>query len=157
MTWVPTHTVGYFIKGNMLLLGLHQRGVSKGFWNGYGGKIDEGETVHNSLIRECSEESGLIPLEFNHVARVSASYGNFQLRVEFFLVSNFDGVLVTTDEMIPQWFDLNDIPYDKMWTSDELWLPRVLTGERLRTEVIFDKDRKILQSNVMTLNKPVLY
>jgi hypothetical protein len=28
--------------------------------------------------------------------------------------------------MKPEWFDIEKIPYDKMWDDDIIWLPRVL-------------------------------
>jgi 8-oxo-dGTP diphosphatase/2-hydroxy-dATP diphosphatase len=33
---------------------------------------------------------------------------------------------VETEEMKPEWFSLDKIPYEQMWESDEEWLKRVL-------------------------------
>ena len=40
-----------------LLLGLKKRGFGQGKWNGFGGKLDEGETPRQAAIREMKEES----------------------------------------------------------------------------------------------------
>ena len=31
-----------------------------------------------------------------------------------------------TEEMAPQWFEYDSIPYDKMWADDPLWYPVLL-------------------------------
>ena len=36
---------------------MKKRGFGEGRWNGYGGKIKEGETIEESAIREIEEES----------------------------------------------------------------------------------------------------
>jgi len=28
--------------------------------------------------------------------------------------------------MKPQWWDILEIPYEQMWESDKIWLPRIL-------------------------------
>lgn len=40
-----------------LLLGLKKRGFGQGKWNGFGGKLDEGESPRQAAIREMKEES----------------------------------------------------------------------------------------------------
>lgn len=30
--------------------------------------------------------------------------------------------------MKPQWFAINDIPYDNMWADDVYWMPLLLAG-----------------------------
>jgi 8-oxo-dGTP diphosphatase len=38
------------------------------------------------------------------------------------------GAPVETDEMAPQWFAFDSIPYHSMWADDPLWYPLVLRG-----------------------------
>lgn len=28
--------------------------------------------------------------------------------------------------MKPEWYNLDEIPYDKMWKDDPIWLPRII-------------------------------
>ncbi|EIW71045.1 hypothetical protein TREMEDRAFT_59989 [Tremella mesenterica DSM 1558] len=49
------------IKGRRVLLGRKKRGFGIGLWNGFGGKLDQGETMDQCVIRELYEECGLIP------------------------------------------------------------------------------------------------
>jgi len=48
-----------------------------------------------------------------------------------YVATDFEGEPTETDEAIPIWFDVEDIPYDEMWQDDKYWLPRVLNGEYL--------------------------
>ena len=52
-------TLCHVINDGSVLLKLATRGVSKGKWNGPGGKIDAGETPEACAIREVLEETGL--------------------------------------------------------------------------------------------------
>ena len=49
-----------------ILLGLKKRGFGEGRWNGYGGKVNAGETIEESMIREMQEESGITPTKFEN-------------------------------------------------------------------------------------------
>lgn len=42
-----------------ILLGLKKRGFGAGKWNGFGGKVEKGETIEAAALRELEEESGL--------------------------------------------------------------------------------------------------
>ena len=43
-----------------VLLGRKKRGMGLGKWNGFGGKIEAGETMRQCAVRELREECGLI-------------------------------------------------------------------------------------------------
>ena len=40
------------VQGDHCLLGLKKRGFGTGYWNGFGGKVKEGETVMDAAMRE---------------------------------------------------------------------------------------------------------
>ena len=48
--------------------------------------------------------------------------------------------------MKPAWFQYVAIPYEKMWADDAYWLPRALSGEKLRGKVWFEKDGKSIEN-----------
>jgi hypothetical protein len=38
----------------------------------------------------------------------------------------------------PLWVEADAVPYPEMWPDDAIWLPRVLAGERLLGDFLFD-------------------
>jgi 8-oxo-dGTP diphosphatase len=40
--------------------------------------------------------------------------------------ADYDGEVRESDEMAPQWFALDDIPYNTMREDDKIWLPELL-------------------------------
>jgi hypothetical protein len=51
--------------------------------------------------------------------------------VHVFLTTVFTGSPVETEEMRPEWFSVDAIPYDQMWADDKFWLPAVLAGKNV--------------------------
>lgn len=140
-------------QGGNILLGMKKRGFGQGWWNGFGGKLHEGETVEAAAIRECQEEAGIIPITFSRRAMLTFYYPDELIHeVHVFLVDSFSGTPQETEEMKPQWFARADIPYDKMWADDPYWLSRVLDGECLQGEFWFDADKKLLRYTVDTVS-----
>ena len=46
-------------QGNKILLGMKKRGFGAGRWNGFGGKLHDGETVEQAAKREIFEEASI--------------------------------------------------------------------------------------------------
>ena len=44
------------LKENNILLGMKKRGFGEGRWNGFGGKVETGETIEEGAKRELKEE-----------------------------------------------------------------------------------------------------
>ncbi len=118
------HTLCFILTPARVLLGQKKRGFGVGKWNGYGGKIEEGETAEQAVKREVYEEVGL-EVEVTPRGFVKAQ----GLSVHLFTSRQFKGIPIETDEMNPQWFLRTAIPWNQMWESDRLWLPKLLKGE----------------------------
>ena len=56
-------------KDNKILLAMKKRGFGTGKYNGVGGKIENGETLNEAMIRETKEEIGVIPTKYEKVRR----------------------------------------------------------------------------------------
>jgi 8-oxo-dGTP diphosphatase len=128
-----------------VLLGLKKRGFGAGKWNGFGGKVEEGESIRGAAVREVAEECGLLIQEAD-LLEVGALDFSFEekpellQRVHVFVALRWDGSVVESDEMAPQWFSFSQLPLESMWSSDALWLPQVLLGERISGSVVFGVD-----------------
>ena len=124
---------------------MKKRGFGAGKWNGMGGKIHEGEIIENAAIRELEEEVGIQGkaenLEKVALLKFRCAKPDFNWDVHVFFLRNWEGEPVETEEMRPQWFPVDAIPYDSMWVDDKHWLPEVLAGRKLEAEFVFNDDQ----------------
>lgn len=144
-----THVLVFPVTSTHICLGYKKRGHGDHYWNGFGGKVEAGETIHASAVRELREESGLQikPADLVQVADLSFVYQDSVVYGGIFTVDTWQGTILETEEMKPQWFLKNDIPYENMWRSDRLWLPQVLNGKKLVGTVVIDAaDRRVKES-----------
>lgn len=54
-------------KRDDLLMGLKKLRLGRGFYNGFGGKLEPDETLEECIVREVKEESGLDLLLFDKI------------------------------------------------------------------------------------------
>lgn len=138
-----------------ICLGMKKRGFGVGKWNGFGGKVADGESVIDAAIREIEEETRDegethgVKVTSENLTKVAVMKFTFPNKADWgqevhaFLVDKWEGEPVESEEMSPQWFKYNDIPYSSMWEDDAIWLPRVLKGEKLSGEFSFEGDKII--------------
>lgn len=119
-----------------ILLGERKYGKLAGIWNGFGGKVEEGETIEEAAVRELQEECGISPLDMSKRGVILFKFtqenpfeGNPDMEVHIYSVTKFEGEPVETEEMKPAWFSHGEIPYDSMWPDDIHWLPLLLEGK----------------------------
>ena len=51
-------TLCVIYNNEKILLGMKKNGFGQGRWNGFGGKVEEGESVEDAARRELFEEAG---------------------------------------------------------------------------------------------------
>jgi 8-oxo-dGTP diphosphatase/2-hydroxy-dATP diphosphatase len=130
-----------------ILLGMKKRGFGQGRWNGFGGKIQEGERIEDAAKRELQEEAGLAAEEIVEQGLLEFEFRGSPeiLEVHAFRVNRFTGEPQETEEMKPQWFPVDGIPYEIMWPDDRHWLPMFLQGKKFHGIFIFDGSDTILK------------
>lgn len=145
-------TLLFLRRGDEILLAMKKRGFGAGRYNGVGGKIEPEETIEQALARETREEIGVVPMNYWQVAEhdfVKESTDKpFHMYVHAYFCDEWQGEPTETEEMLPKWFNITEIPYDEMWADDSLWLPQVLAGEKVYGEFTFNEDDSILSHNV---------
>lgn len=139
------------IRDDKILLGMKKRGFGMGRWNGFGGKVEEGESIEDGAKREMQEECGV---EIQKMEKVGIHEFEFHdkrgdiLEVHVFRVDTFSGEPIETEEMRPQWFTIDAVPYDAMWPDDIHWIPVFLAGRKFRTKFLFGKGDSVLENEV---------
>lgn len=135
-----------------ILLAMKKRGFGEGLYNGVGGKLHLGETIEEAMVRETQEEINVTPLKYEKVAEFDfvqdANTDPWHMYMHTYVATEWEGEPVETEEMAPQWFPLDRIPYHKMWEDDPHWLPLVLAGEHVRGTFIFDEDNHLIEHRV---------
>lgn len=139
------------VHGGQVLLGMKKRGFGMGRWNGFGGKIEQGETIEEAAKREMFEECGVAITAMEEVGVHEFEFEKKRgeiLEVHVFRVDSFSGEPEETEEMRPQWFRFDEIPYAKMWPDDVHWLPLFLDGKRFRGYFLFGDGDAILEQKL---------
>ncbi len=116
-----------------VLLGYKRTGMGLGRVVGIGGKLEAGESPEQAAVREVHEETGL-RLSASDLQAVGVLDYHFPARDEYsqrshvFVCRRFAGGPVETDEIVPAWFSIDEVPYERMWDDASRWLPTVLRG-----------------------------
>jgi len=140
-------TLGLLVEKEKILLGMKKAGFGAGRWNGFGGKVEPGESIEQAMIREFYEESNIQVTDYKKMGVIEFEFrGNpVILEVHIYLITKYNGEPKETKEMKPQWFPINDIPYQQMWPDDKHWLPLFLQGKKFKGKFLFENQDTILE------------
>ncbi len=134
-----------FDSRGRVLLQKKSRGFGQGKWNGPGGKKEPWEDIEESVKREVREETGLKILDPSIRGELDFVFPRQEERFfsYVFLVQNFQGEARDRGEGELKWFEIEDIPLEKMWDDDRYWLKRLLGGEYIKMKFYFDDKGKV--------------
>ena len=143
-------TLVLITKDNQILLGLKKRGFGVGKTNGFGGKLEVGESIEEAARREVFEECSLEIKSLEPVAIIDFSWQDKDqdLEMHVFHCDNFSGLVEESEEMKPEWFDIDKIPYKKMWNDDQYWLSIALKQQKFTADFLFDKHDKVIKRDI---------
>lgn len=141
-------TLCFPLKGDSVLLGFKKEGFGEGYFNGFGGKIKEGESIEEATVRELYEEAGLYAEE-EHLKKCACIKfyfaGKLKFEVYAFLIKMWLGDPRESREMKPCWYHRDTLPFDTMWPADREWIPLVLSGMKIKGEVHFNERGDIVE------------
>ena len=146
--WEPTEvaTLLFVIRNERILLIRKKRGLGAGKINGPGGRIEDGETPLECAIRETQEELCITPLNVEFCGDLYFQFTDgFSIRGHVYKADSYEGEPTETDEAIPHWFPLNEIPYHEMWEDDITWIPHMIHGQIFSGRYLFEGDTMLDQ------------
>jgi 8-oxo-dGTP diphosphatase len=139
--WTPKEraTLMFIRQGDRLLMIHKKRGLGAGYYNAPGGRMEAGETPLECAVRETQEELCITPLDPEHAGTVQFQFTDgHSIHGEIFIASEFEGTPTETDEAVPLWFSVDELPYHNMWEDDAVWMPKLLNREKFIGRFIFD-------------------
>jgi 23S rRNA (cytosine1962-C5)-methyltransferase len=118
---------------NQVLLGYKKIGFGQGKYTGFGGKVEPGETIAAAACRELLEETGISipPEKLISMGVLTFLFPNqpaWNQEVHVCRIENWQGEPVESDEMAPEWFAVDQLPFERMWDDGRYWLPPILSG-----------------------------
>jgi 8-oxo-dGTP pyrophosphatase MutT (NUDIX family) len=146
-------TLCFLLRDDQVLLALKKRGFGAGKWNGVGGKPLPGERIEETALREMHEEIGVVGRALEQVATLNFYFPHLPAERDWnqqavvYLVRAWEGKPSESEEMAPRWFDVAGLPLDGMWADDRYWLPRVLRGERLTADFLYDATNEGIEAH----------
>lgn len=102
----------------------------------------------DAAIRECKEEVGISPLSLKQKGVIYFHYKNnpdWDNECHVFTSENEDDVTMDkiqeSEEMLPKWFDVNEIPFEGMWEDSKIWFKPLIAREDVHYEFFFDGEK----------------
>ncbi len=138
-------------------LAMKKRGLGEGLYNGTGGKVEPGETIEAAACREAQEEIN-VEIRISSLEKVAeldfrfAGQSQWDQVGNVYICRNWQGMPEESEEMKPEWFAVKNIPYEKMWASDGVWLPRVLSGEKVRGVLLLGEANTVISIDLETVS-----
>jgi len=132
---------------NRILLGHKKTGMGKGKILGIGGHVESGESVEEATVREMFEET-LITVAIGDLVAVAETTFLFPNKPEWdmivyhYIAAHWIGTPTETDEIAPEWFDRDALPFHAMWDDARYWLPAVLKGQFVVGKFIIGADNE---------------
>lgn len=101
----------------------------------------EGESIEMGARRELKEEADIDVVEMCKVGILDFEFESDPkiLEVHIFRVSDFTGEPQESEEMKPERFHVDQIPFDQMWSDDIYWMPLLLAGKKFKGRFVFDR------------------
>jgi 8-oxo-dGTP diphosphatase/2-hydroxy-dATP diphosphatase len=138
--------------------------------NGFGGGVEDGESIDEATLRELTEEAAVEVDPADLERRALIYCNNYNKRGERFVCKLYVTVArrfrgeprLQPDSKMRNlsWYPVASLPIDEMMFGDRVWIERVLAGERLMGEIYyapgmnsFEKPPRIDTTTAFRLNR----
>lgn len=144
--WTPVvrATLMFVMHGDRILLIHKKRGFGAGKINGPGGKLEPGETPLECAVRETEEELCITPTGIEKAGELHFQFiDGHSIHGYVYTATGFSGEPTETDEAVPAWFGIDELPFEYMWQDDPTWFPHMIEGRYFSGRYVFDGDRML--------------
>lgn len=136
-----------------ILLIEKKKGLGQGFWNFPGGKVEGGESTEEGATREALEETGFRVSKLSSVGILNFYFQpprDFHNNACHLYLSKVDGeskkfMPGESDECRAFWWPKSGLSFEKFWPGDRIWVPKVLAGEKIYANLIFDSKNSLVE------------
>ncbi len=131
-------TLVFVVQNGQVLLAEKLSKTGRGRLNGYGGKLELGESPREAVCREFLEETGGATIDGESLEKVALTHffnqyydGKCALWIiHVYIARGYSGTIVATEEMaVASWYSIDDLPLEKLLPADPYWLPFALHGK----------------------------
>jgi 8-oxo-dGTP diphosphatase len=145
-SWTPVEraTLLFVVRDGRVLLIHKKRGLGAGKINGPGGRIEPGERPVDAAVREVEEEVLVTPTGVEPAGELFFQFADgFSIHGHVFRAGGCIGEPAETSEATPLWFEVDALPYERMWEDDRYWMPLMIGRIPFRGYFIFDGDKML--------------
>ncbi len=146
---LPQGVVGFFRKGDHVLIAERKKsstGLAVKKYSGIGGRVGDqpefvNETHEDAMIREAWEEVKVKVTSLIYMGNIKFLFPSdtkWNLDTSIYIIDDWEGEPQETESMRPEWVHKDEMPYDKMFTDNYLWVPKVLLGQRVKAMTFHD-------------------
>ena len=112
-------------------------------WNGLGGKFEAGESPEDCAVREIKEESGLTAKSIKMKGFVTFPLfdGVEDWHVFLFVIDEYDGELIDSDEGNLQWIPNEKLTEINLWEGDKIFIPWLFEEKFFSAKFIYENGK----------------
>ena len=145
---------------------MKKRGHGVNYLNGFGGKLQPGETPLDATVRELKEESGLEadPSAIEPTGILTVMGSDKPIVIYLSRCLSWQGTPEETEEMRPAWFTIghkltngtliNQLPLEATWPNDRLWIIAAVLGRKACYNLTVTDNLTILQTTLLHADDP---
>lgn len=97
-----------------------------GLWEFPGGKVEDGETAQQAVIRELDEEVGIVVTASEILMSLEHDYSDKALTFDFFIINGFDGEPFGKEGQPGRWVMISQLPNYEFPEANHPVLQKVL-------------------------------
>ncbi len=118
--------------GNKVFITERGHGEFKGKWEFPGGKIEEGESAEEAVVREIKEELRSTVKVLKFFGEISDVQGDRCFNVKFYICELVDGSLELTEHLASKWVEPKNIVEDEFMQADKVILIKLKNDKEFK-------------------------